>query len=269
MHTPTSDRFVDALHFPTVEGHFCQVHQDEAALVQAVVTFLAAGVANGENIILVTRKTRQTQILDWLKAKLPASTRLVEGKNLFLHSSNLLLDHILVDGMPDWRRFEETVTRVADEASVHGQRPVRLYGDAVSELWQGERHAAAVEVERHWNRLLARYPDTRVFCGYLIDALDPRSYSSYLQGLGQEHNMVLPGKDQLNLVTCLQQASREILGHEEAESGARRTSESGWRARLPLPMQMVLWILDNAEELAEDILQRARTLHGTGLRSWT
>lgn len=250
----------DALYIPGSHGHYCQVHQEEFALVQAVVKFLAAGVPNGESIVLVTRKKRQEQILDWLNAKLPASARLEEEKNLFLRSSTELLDALMVDGVPQWEAFEPLAATLLNLASDNGCRDVRIYGDAVSELWQSGQHETAIMLERFWNRFLGRYSGVKSFCGYLIDALAPTSYSVHLQKLGYEHSMMAAGKDQLNLLSSLDQASREILGVVVSTEATRELADDDWRARIPLPMRSVWWLMENEAQAVDNVLQRARFL---------
>lgn len=252
----------DDAYIPGPSGHFCQIHQEEHALVQAVVKFLAAGATNGEGVLLVTRKGRQQLIVDWLTAKLPSTARLHEDGHLQLISSNELLDSVAIDGMPHWGRFEALVGQKLSVATDNGRRRARIYGDAVSELWQLGSHAAAVELEACWNRLLPRFRSAKVYCAYLIDALDERSYSEHLRGLGHEHSIVSAGKDQINLMSSLQQASRELLGQTVAEAGGRWPRRD-WRNQMPLPMQSVLWLLENKKEIAADVLRRARELYAT------
>lgn len=249
-------------------GHFCQIHQHESSLVQAVVRFLAAGVVNGDALVVITRRKRQALVLDWLKAKLPAAAALEQEGRLFVHSSNELLDAILCHGAPDWSRFEPLADAVLRAAAAECQR-VRLYGDAVSELWQMGRHSAAVELESFWNRVLLRYPRTEVFCGYLIDALAPQSYSEQLAHLGREHCVISPGTDQLKLQCCIEQAAREVLGRAPSVCRAGQANDAGWRERLPLPMRLALWLLENEPDSAGEVLQRARRLYTADRRRRT
>lgn len=242
-------------------GHYCQIHQQDAALVQAVVKFLAAGVGDGANLVVITRKKREQQILEWLAAKLPATVHLEEEGRLFIRSSTGVLDAVMVDGMPDGEIFQALATDLLRDAGASG-RPVYLYGDAVSELWQAGRHAAAIALEMQWNRVLRDVPDVKVFCGYVIDALSLHSYSEHLQQLGREHSIIVAGHDQVNLQCALDEACREILGHSlSSEVQGVEVAEDDWRTRIPMPMRSTLWLMENVQLHASLVLQRARQLY--------
>src|SRR5690606_17782021 len=77
--------------------------------------------------------------------------------------------------------LSEGVT-VLRHAAVIGTGQPRVYGEMVNDLWQDGNPQAASHLEGLWNALLEEYHCT-LFCGYVLDAFDLRSYDGELEGL--------------------------------------------------------------------------------------
>lgn len=244
-------------------GHFCQIHQKECSLIDAVIRYLVAGVAAGENLVLVTRPNRRTVILDWLAAKGIDVNALVQNRRLFFYPSSEILGGILKDGRVDPQRFKEVAPRLLAEPSWSGRKRLRLYGDAVSDLWQTGNHAAAVDVEACWNELCGTFGlEFSLFCGYLIDALDPRSYSDHLAALGRAHALMIPAPEDHALHCVLDEAVRDVLGSPLAELVGRSSVaySTDWRTRLPMVFRFGFWLHEQHPTAATAVLQRAREI---------
>lgn len=243
-------------------SHFCQIHQKESSLVDAVIRYLVAGVAAGENLMLVTRANRRKLILEWLAAKGVDVDRLVQNRQLFLYASNEMLATLMNNGQVDQETFLETVPQIIDEANWSGRRRLRIYGDAVSDLWKAGNHAAAVELESLWGGLCETVDaPLSLFCGYLIDALDPHSYSEHLALLGREHSLMIPAPEDHALRCVLDEAVRDIFGAPLAELATRSgTDASDWRGRLPLVFRIGLWLHEEHPAAASRVLKKAREI---------
>lgn len=244
--------------------HGCQIHQRESSLVEAVVAFLAAGASNGENLVVITRPDRQKKVLEWLRAKVPDPRVLNRPGSLVVYSNHDFIDEILRDGLPSWDAYAPKANALFQAASDSGRRGVRCYADAVSELWRRGEHAAAVELEVLSNRLLQDHPTVNVFCGYLINALSPASYSEHLEMIGRLHGRVVGSRDERDLLGALDVATREITG-EGLSVGAVSHSSTDWRNRLPRSMRHVFNLLEADRGTAERVLSRAREVYETGV----
>ncbi len=244
-------------------GHFCQIHQKECSLVDAVIRYLVSGVAAGENLVLVTRANRRKLILDWLAAKGIDVTELIQNRRLFLYTGADVLSGIVTDGEVDPGRFNEVAPHIVDEASWSGRRRLRLYGDAVGDLWQAGNHAAAVELEACWNQLCGTFGlEFSLFCGYLIDALDPRSYSVHLAALARAHALMIPAPDDHALRCVLDEAVRDVFGRPLMELAGRCSVaySTDWRSRLPLVFRIGFWLYEQHPAAAARVLNKAQEI---------
>lgn len=243
-------------------GHFCQIYQQESGLVDAVVRYLRIGIANGENLILITRKQRQNRVLDWLMAKNVDVPALRKNAQLFVYSSSELIDHLMPEGALDWHVFESACNSMLAEASQSGTKRLRVYGDAANELWQAGKHAVAIQLEEFWNHVIeSRQYDASVFCGYVIDALNPESYSEHLQRLGREHCFVPANNDDLALRCALDEASQQVLGVALSSSMTPTESPTAWQNRLPLAFRTAMWLQQKHPAAMARVLSRAKELY--------
>lgn len=243
------------------DKHFCRIYQKESALVDSVVRYLAAGVSSGETLVLITRSGRQKKILDWLEAKGADLAQLRKNGRIFTYTSSDLMEAISVEGVPDWNLFNELALGLIDEASAKGSRRLRLYGDAVSEFWQTGDHRSSVLLEQFWNRFRAEQSHRfSAFCGYLIDALDIRSYSDELTELALQHEVTLPSSDDTILRCALDAACQKVVGgsiNDMATDRPIHASENG----LPFVFRFVLWFRETHPESLEDLLGEARAAY--------
>jgi hypothetical protein len=99
----------------------------------------------------------------------------------------------MVDGEPDWGRFEETVGGLCDVLQARvGDRGLRAFGEMVGLLWMKGLHSAAIRLEEYWNRLLEDHAIC-LYCAYPIDALGCGFESAQLQALLGVHTHLLAG----------------------------------------------------------------------------
>jgi hypothetical protein len=74
----------------------------------------------------------------------------------------------MVDGLPDARRFEETMMPIMARTAGSRKRLVRAYGEMVDLLWMNGQEAAAVSLEVLWNQIIAR-GRCALLCAYSSD----------------------------------------------------------------------------------------------------
>lgn len=245
------------------QAHFCQIHKDEVSLTAAARRFLLAGAMNGDNLMLVTSRSRGATILSWLTAAGLDVSRLQKAQKLFLHDTRNVLASILKSGKPDWHAYKALASEAVDTATWQGEKKLRLYGDAVSDLWWGGNHEGAVCLEDFWIRFRREHDYAMdLFCGYMIDVFLPSSYSSHLPHLGRTHNLVMPGKDDLMLAGALDHASHEILGITPTRAAMESsTPDKPWRDRLPSALRAGLWLHENHPSRIDRVLDRARSIY--------
>lgn len=243
--------------------HFCQIHQHEASLTTGALRYLQQGAVRGENLMLVTSTSRQAKILSWLEAAGVDVEGLKKDKRLFVHSSQDIINALFTASMPKWEEFEALAARAIAVATHNGEKRVRFYGDAVSDLWASGNHAGVVALEEFWTRLKLKYKfDVSIFCGYVIDAFSPASYSRYLPYLARPHSSVLPTKDSHALMGALDHAGRELLGIAVSKSAmAHHSTGEPQRHRLPLVFEAGYWLSMNHPDAMTPLLHRARSIY--------
>ena len=237
--------------------HFCEIHQTESSLTSTAVRYLQVGAVKGENLLVITNDRRRKLISSWLTAAGLNVPELVSSGRLFIHSSSEVIEAVFVDGQPDWKRFEHAATAMFDKATWHAEKRVRFYGDAVSDLWSEGRHSAVIALEDHWARFEDedRF-DSASFCGYVIDALDPRTYSKYLLQLGAPHNFVMPSRDNHALNAALERSVREILDISLPDA-----TDAGPDSRLPSVFRNAYWLSQHHSSDFSSVLRRARSVY--------
>jgi hypothetical protein len=91
------------------------------------------------------------------------------SENLVTLDADETLQGFLVDGRPDLAGFESILGGLIRKAAARG-RPVRIFGEMVSLLWDAGHVSAAVEVETFWDDL-CRQLRFGLFCAYRINEL--------------------------------------------------------------------------------------------------
>lgn len=206
--------------------HQVTFYEDDQALVDTTVTFLADGLHAGAPAIAVATA-------DHLAAMEAALSRLAadfphELGDVFVGiDAHEMLDRIMVDGRPDATAFDATINEVLDRFAQHPQ--AHVFGEMVSVLWERGNVTAALELEDLWNEL-ARSRSFRLSCAYPIGVFQP-DHSDAFQSVCRKHSSVAPTEsftrlqpdDQSRHVAELQQrvaagdAEREHLRHQRQE----------------------------------------------------
>lgn len=145
-------------------GHVVQFFEEDAALVPAVAGFLGARLAARGAAIVVASPERSRLIEDALHRRgvdVPAAS--AAGRYLEIDAGDLL-GHFMRNGRPVRSLFEDAVRPYLVQVQAE-KRPVAVYGEMVSILWEAGMPDAAMELEQHWN-LLQRDLPFALFCGY-------------------------------------------------------------------------------------------------------
>jgi hypothetical protein len=143
--------------------HGVQLFDSNSSAGRALTDFVREGLANGEQIVLVTRLDNWNRAAVDLAREFPLSDAVASGQ-LTVRDSRLTLAAILVDDTPSPERFEQTVANLISQSAKRGT-PLRAYGDMVDLLAEDRRFEAAAQLEELWNDLRRRIPFA-LLCGY-------------------------------------------------------------------------------------------------------
>lgn len=234
--------------------HVVQFYGDnDRALAANVARYLAAGLKQGDGLLMIAEPSRMARFLDRLKLEVPYEDAIRTGRLLCLDAAAVLAD-VMVDGQPEWSRFEHVIGgAIKDIQRCTSHARFRAYGETVDLLWKAGQTAAAIQFEEYWNTLLAASADGRLFCAYSIDILGRDFEPATVAPILCTHAQVLAVGEGLELAVDM--AVEEVLGPGIEELG--RYGESGW-ATLPRTVATILWLKDQRPADAEQVLRRAR-----------
>ncbi len=239
-------------------GHLVQFYQAaEALLTRNVVDFLLEGLKQGEAALVITTPERNAAFADGLRQSGLEPNVAVRERKLLFADAEETLRRFMVDGQPDWRRFERTIGALIREVRPHADAGLRAYGEMVGLLWQEGQFTAAVRLEQFWNNLMSSRA-LHLFCAYPIDVFGKDFQSKTLDPLLCAHTHLVPAGRNRDLDSAIHRAMDEILGANSQELRARIDGDPqpSW-ASMPEAEMAILWIRNNLPQHADEILQRA------------
>ena len=147
-----------------------------------------------------------------------------------------------------------------------GAEGLRAYGEMVGILWKARQFAAATRLEQLWNKLLEQ-SNFSLYCAYAIDVFGTEFGGPNLDGILCTHTHLVPAQPDGSLEKALNLAMDETLGPAGAEEvrALMNSKRSAQWAVLPAAEAMMLCLRRNLPDMADEILQRARThYHSAG-----
>jgi MEDS: MEthanogen/methylotroph, DcmR Sensory domain len=247
--------------------HLVQFYEaDPASLVANVVSYFEAGLAEGDAVALIATAEHTDAFLRALSHQGEAAGD-ARSRPLMCLDADATLARFMIDGQPDWRRFEQTVggiIRTLRRSARSGR--LHAYGEMVGLLWQRGQTAAAVSLERFWNVLLAEY-DFTLFCGYPINVFDGAFRPGDVDEVLCTHTAVLTGGAASTMEAAVERAMHDVLGTRAAVARAAVGTQehSAWPA-LPHAERQLLWLRENLPEFADVVAARAQQ-HYAALRT--
>jgi hypothetical protein len=242
--------------------HIVQLYQDQQFLNRAVCRFAAAAIENGEGVILVPtvahwdafRPRLESEGVDVKAAEKRGQLTVVDADNL--------LPTFMRDGMPDSPMFLGLAQNVVSQARGGGRYPkVRWWGEMVNILWERGDVAASMQLEDQFDHL-AHEQDIAIFCSFLMDNFNGDVHARMLPRLSENHSHLIPVEDYSRLERAVSEALRDAVGPDES-----RVLEGELLSRFATPFQMprsqalLLALRQTLPVVADDVLQRSRTLY--------
>ncbi len=251
----------DLLDRPEPDVHFVQLYTDHAALARNVGRYLAEGFLQGDcGIVIATPAHREAFRQDLENRGVDVGSVEQSAKLLFLDAEQTL-GRFMVNGRPEWRRFEKFVSAAVRSLGHTAGGRVRAYGEMVGVLWTSGEYSAAIKLEEFWNRILGSL-GASLFCSYPIDVFGPEFKHSGVHAILCDHTHLLPGDAGQSLEESIRRAMDEILGKRAQDVRLRMEAKCrpGWGI-VPAAEGMILWLRENVPEFAAEILCRARQDH--------
>src|ERR1700749_1860885 len=155
-------------------GHAVQFYREDAELFDTVGTYVADGIGAGDVSILVATEPHLRGVESGLVAAGidPGQAR-ADGL-LVSVDADAMLARVVRNGRLDREAFASTMETVMRRA-VDSRRPVRIFGEMVSLLWNAGDVIGAIELETLCNQL-RRQMRFSMLCGYHGESLCDASH---------------------------------------------------------------------------------------------
>ncbi len=196
--------------------HIAQLYRSPAFLADAVGLYLAEGVRRGESCLVIAIPEHGDGIQAAMARHGAEPSELIAAGRLALHDAERVLSDLIDGSRLDRTRAEQVLAASLDELCT--KAPLRAYGEMVMLLWRTGNAATAVELEQVWNKLLADRP-VSLLCGYQLDHVGA-TFPSFSEAC-QEHVVVLPSEQYLELAPADRLTTAARLEHEAREAKAR------------------------------------------------
>jgi hypothetical protein len=242
--------------------HIVQLYQDDEFLNYAVCYFTAAGLANGESVIVFPTLAHWDAMRARLEAEGTDVAAAEKSGQLTMVDANELLPRFMRNDMPDPVVFEGAVGEIVSEARAGGRyEDVRLWGEMVDVLWERGDVTASMSLEDLFD-VLGRQREFSIFCSFLMDNFNGDVHSHMLPRLGTNHSHLIPVADYSRLERAVADALRETVGADEASVlETRMLSRYQPPFQMPPAQALLLALRQFLPTVAEPVLQRSRELY--------
>jgi hypothetical protein len=170
--------------------HAVQIYRDDTAFLESLAGFVGSGLRAGEGVVIVATAPHLHEIEKRLRGTWVDLDRARWEDRYIPVLASETLAKFLVDGMPDWHLFHETVQPLVLRARRDG-RKMRAFGEMVGLLWADGMKDAALRLERYWDRIQEeeKFP---LFCAYARSQIKG-DFESDMRSICAAHNRVVPG----------------------------------------------------------------------------
>jgi hypothetical protein len=144
-------------------------YRDDDELAGRISEYLAEAVRDGGAAIVVATPAHRLSFEHRLAhAGVQIASARADGSYTALDATETMRQ-FMVAGRPDPASFWQTISPLIKQPARTG-RPVRVFGEMVSLLWDTGLVNAAIEVEAMWNELSGQYPFS-LLCAYPADSV--------------------------------------------------------------------------------------------------
>lgn len=240
-----------------LEGqHIVQIYRDEDFLVEALKYFVRTGLADGEGVVVFATQRHWAACVRALAAD-NISVDIAESRGqLAVLDAQTALSAFMVDGMPDWKAFQDVIGTVINLTRRRYQR-LRAFGEMMDLLWQRGERKAALRLEELWGNLL-KIQDLALCCAYRIDPLGDAGYEGALQALCERHTHFIPARDYTELDARVQRATDALVGPRIAALLRALVAAERPATEMPDAQSLMLWMKVHMPVTAGKLLAHVR-----------
>jgi hypothetical protein len=253
----------DVLYTPDAHGHYVQFYDGDAtALTRNVSGYLAEGLNMGEGAIVIATAEHRVALLGEIESLGVPVREAMASARLLLLDAQSFLGEFMIEGQPDWDRFQIAIGKVIAAVTASAPAGLRAYGEMVGLLWSSGEYIAATRLEEYWNKLI-RDNHFSLFCSYPIDIFSKDFQITAVDAVLRDHtHLISHGSDEA-LESAIHRAMDDHLGGQA--EGIRRLIKGNYRpawAAVPKAEGLILWLRNNLPDDADEILKLARRYYG-------
>jgi hypothetical protein len=170
---------VEILSNPQPCGHIVYPYTEESQVAEAVCLFASAGLQKGEAVLLVMTEAHSEAILERLKEDGFDVEALTKSGQLTCEEAGTLLSSFMFDGIINEPLFKSRIAGMIERAkTAAGERPVRVFGEMVSLIWESRRQATE-RLEELWNEVIQEH-SVPLLCAYALAGSKPDAFPKSL-----------------------------------------------------------------------------------------
>jgi len=235
-HSPAPDYRVRRPH-----AHVVQFYSHDSHLLDSLAGLVEQSLNEGNSAIVIATDAHRTGLCRRLEASGISTDRLMREYRLIVLDAEASLASILANGVPDARRFEETikpVLRRAAGAAVSHRPQVVAFGEMVALLWLRGEFEAAIRLEQIWN-VFQIDENFFLYCAYPSAGFDRGSGPEDFHRIRGQHSQVIPDecvimdvRDRVRVNNIASQSSQPRMAVSRAPVAPERPMDYGLPARL-------------------------------------
>jgi hypothetical protein len=248
---------------PSLEPrHYVQFYFDDETLARRVSEYLEEGLGLGQAVLVIATPAHAEAFTAGLERRgIRCPDEIRKARLTFLDAADTL-SRFMVEGQPDWVRFEAVIGSAVDEIrSRSGTHGLRAYGEMVDLLWNSGKLSAALRLEEFWGRIIERH-GFALYCAYAVNLFEENLEAPSVEAVARKHTHLLGSGPNGALEEALDQAMRDVLGpaRVSAIKGLACASQQP-RVVMPGPESTVFWLRNNLPAHSDEILALARALY--------
>ena len=144
--------------------HFAHFYQSDVSISNLVSKYIVEGLNANETCIVAATPEHLRVIEPGIAASYPElEDRRRSGSYITVDPADML-SNVLVDGLPDRKKFFEVCGEFVKTAMERGNG-VRMFGEGTAVLWAAGKYEAAIRLEELWNELTDQHLFS-LFCAF-------------------------------------------------------------------------------------------------------
>ena len=176
---------------PHPNSHIVFPYNDESSFGDAVGLFTAAGIAQGDAVVLVTTEEHRKAIELRLIAEGFDVAELARDGQLSTYDAGGLLCDFFQNDTLDPDTFRQVLGKIIESARSHSASgKVRVYGEMVNLLCGHNNVDAAAHLEDLWNEAIAAH-SVPLLCSYSLSMLPPHTAGTLPARILEAHTETL------------------------------------------------------------------------------